>query len=49
MTVEDPEVFIKPWVMKTRVLHLINGDVVMPERRDCQVYTTDNVTMQVRH
>jgi hypothetical protein len=50
MTIEDPEVFVKPWVMKTRVLHLMSGaDVVRPERRDCQVYSTGNVTLQVRH
>ncbi len=49
MTIEDPQVFIKPWVVRTRVLHLMHGDVVQPERRECHVYTTGNVTMQVRH
>ncbi len=50
MTIEDPVMLLKPWVMKTRVLHLMSGaDVVQPERRDCQVYESGNVTLQVRH
>jgi hypothetical protein len=49
MTIEDPEMFIKPWVMKTRVLPLVSGDVVRPERANCEVYEEGNVTSQVRH
>jgi hypothetical protein len=49
MTVEDPEVLLQPWVMPTRVLALGSGDVVQPERANCEVYEEGNVTMQVRH
>jgi hypothetical protein len=50
MTIEDPEVLLKPWVMPTRVLPLMaSADVVMPERANCEVYTEGNVTSQVRH
>ena len=50
MTIEDPEMFIEPWVMKTRVLPLVTDrDVVRPERANCEVYEEGNVTSQVRH
>ena len=49
MTIEDPEMFIEPWVMKTRVLPLGSGDVVRPERANCEVYEEGNETSQVRH
>jgi hypothetical protein len=51
MTIEDPEMFIEPWVMSTRVLTLnarTDGGV-MAERSPCEVYEEDNVTSQVRH
>ena len=51
MTIEDPEMFIEPWVMPTRVLTLnarADGGV-MAERSPCEVYEEDNVTSQVRH
>jgi hypothetical protein len=51
MTVEDPEMFIEPWVMPTRVLPLqerTDGGII-PERSPCEVYEEDNVTSQVRH
>jgi hypothetical protein len=51
MTIEDPEMFIEPWVMPTRVLRLqerADGGV-MAERSPCEVYEEDNVTSQVRH
>jgi hypothetical protein len=50
MTIEDPEMFIEPWVMPTRVLPLMeNADPVMAERAHCEVYEEGNVTSQVRH
>ncbi len=51
MTIEDPEMFLEPWVMPTRVLTLnarADGGV-MAERSPCEVYEEDNVTSQVRH
>jgi hypothetical protein len=51
MTIEDPEMFIEPWVMPTRVLTLnarADGGI-MAERSPCEVYEEDNVTSQVRH
>ncbi len=51
MTIEDPEMFIAPWVMPTRVLRLqerADGGI-MAERANCEVYEEDNVTSQVRH
>jgi hypothetical protein len=52
MTIEDPEMFLEPWVMPTRVLALAQGpaaDRIPAERADCEVYEEDNVTSQVRH
>jgi hypothetical protein len=49
ITIEDPEMLIEPWVMKTRVLPLASGDVVRPERANCEVYEEGNETSQVRH
>lgn len=52
MTIEDPEVFLEPWVMPTRVLTLAQGaaaDRIPAERANCEVYEDDNVTSQVRH
>jgi hypothetical protein len=51
MTIEDPEMFIEPWVMPTRVLTQnprADGGI-MAERANCEVYEEDNVTSQVRH
>jgi hypothetical protein len=53
MTIEDPEVFIEPWVVATRVMTLAQGaaaDRIPAERANCEVYEDDNnVTSQVRH
>ncbi len=53
MTIEDPEVFLEPWVMPTRVLTQAQGaaaDRIPAERANCEVYEDDNnVTSQVRH
>ena len=52
MTIEDPEMFLEPWVMPTRVLTVAQGaaaDRIPAERSPCEVYEEDNVTSQVRH
>jgi hypothetical protein len=53
MTIEDPEAFLEPWVMPTRVLTVAQGaaaDRIPAERANCEVYEDDNnVTSQVRH
>jgi hypothetical protein len=49
MTIEDPEYFVEPWVMSTRVLRAGNGDGIVSERRDCAVYEEGNTESQLRH
>ena len=53
MTIEDPEVFVEPWVMPTRVLRpaqgAFGGDGIQAERANCEVYEEGNVTNQLRH
>jgi hypothetical protein len=52
MTIEDPEMFLEPWLMPTRVLTLAQGagaDRIPAERANCEVYEENNVTSQVRH
>jgi hypothetical protein len=53
MTIEDPEVFVEPFVMPTRILRQgaggFNGDGIQAERSYCEVYEEGNVTNQLRH
>jgi hypothetical protein len=49
MTIEDPESFVEPWVMPTRVLRAGGGDGIVPERSNCEVYEQGKVTNQLRH
>jgi hypothetical protein len=49
MTIEDPDVFVEPWVMQTRVLRAGGGDGVVPERSHCEVYENGEFTTQLRH
>ena len=51
MTIEDPEMFVAPWVMPTRVLTLNerSDGGIMAERSPCEVYEGGNETSQVRH
>ena len=49
MTIEDPDVFVEPWVMATRVLRPGGGDGIIPERSYCEVYETGDITTQLRH
>jgi hypothetical protein len=49
MTIEDPEMFVEPWVMPTRVLRAGAGDGIVSERRICEVYEEGSFTTQLRH
>ncbi len=53
MTIEDPEMFVEPFVMPTRVLREgqggFGGDGIQAERSYCEVYEEGNVTNQLRH
>ena len=50
MTIEDPDVLVEPWVMPTRVLRAGAGDPqIVPERANCEVYETGDITNQLRH
>ena len=53
MTIEDPEMFVEPFVMPTRVLREgqggFGGDGIQAERSFCEVYEEGNVTNQLRH
>jgi hypothetical protein len=51
VTVEDPEVLAEPWVMSPRILTLTsNPDAgLLPERGNCEVYETKNISSQIRH
>jgi hypothetical protein len=49
MTIEDPDSFIEPWVMPTRILRLGGGDGIIPERSYCEVYETGDISTQLRH
>jgi hypothetical protein len=51
LTVEDPESFLEPWVMTPRTLRLNTGNDagLIPERANCEVYETGNITTQLRH
>jgi hypothetical protein len=51
MTIDDPDSFIEPWVMPTRILRL-NGAAdagIVPERAYCEVYETGHIETQMRH
>ena len=57
MTIEDPEMFVEPFVMPTRILRqggggfggFGGGDGIQAERSYCEVYEEGNVTNQLRH
>jgi hypothetical protein len=49
MTIEDPEVFVEPWVRPTRVLRPGNNDGIQAERAFCEVYEDGSITNQLRH
>lgn len=51
VTVQDPEVLAEPWVMTPRILTLTaNPEAgLLPERGNCEVYETKDITSQIRH
>jgi hypothetical protein len=49
MTIEDPDTFVEPWVMPTRVLRAGGGDGIIPERSYCEVYEQGHFETQLRH
>ena len=49
ITIEDPDVFVEPWVMPTRILRPGGGDGIIPERAHCEIYETEAITNQLRH
>jgi len=50
VTVEDPEVLVKPWVMPSRTLRLSSGNTIIPERGSCSADTElKEVSSQFRH
>ena len=49
VTVSDPESFLEPWVMTPRTLRLGGADGLIPERANCEVYETGDITTQLRH
>jgi hypothetical protein len=50
MTIEDPDSFIEPWVMPTRILRARQGaPAIQHERANCEVYETGKISTQLRH
>lgn len=51
VTVDDPGVLVEPWVLPTRVVRRNpNPDAgLVPERGDCEVYETKDISSQIRH
>ena len=49
VTVEDPEVLVKPWVMPARTLRLSNNPVIVAERGSCTESELKEVSTQFRH
>jgi hypothetical protein len=49
VTVEDPEVLVKPWVMPARTLRLSNNPVIIAERGSCTESELKEVSTQFRH
>ena len=51
VTVDDPEVLVEPWVMTPRTLTLnTNAEAgLLPERANCEVYETKDISSQIRH
>ncbi|HEU5179175.1 MAG TPA: hypothetical protein VFW45_00160, partial [Candidatus Polarisedimenticolia bacterium] len=51
VTVEDPEMFVEPWVLPTRIVtRNPNPDAgLIRERGNCEVFETEQVSSQIRH
>jgi hypothetical protein len=51
VTVEDPDVFVEPWVMQPRTMKpdTATDAGLMPERAYCEVYERSDISSQLRH
>jgi hypothetical protein len=49
VTVEDPVVFVEPWVMNPRILRLSNNPTIISERGSCTDSELAEVSSQIRH
>jgi hypothetical protein len=49
VTVEDPVVLAKAWVMNPRTLRLLSRGAIIPERGSCVDGEREEVTSQIRH
>lgn len=51
VTVEDPDVLAEPWVMATRTLRRNSNPNAgfLPERGNCEVFETNDISSQIRH
>ena len=49
VTVEDPEVLVKPWVMNPRILRIANNPAIVSERGSCVDGEREEVSTQIRH
>ncbi len=49
VTVEDPEVLVKPWVMNPRILRIANRAAIISERGSCTDGEREEVSTQIRH
>jgi hypothetical protein len=51
VTIDDPQVLVKPWVMTPRILKPapFPDAGLLPERGNCETYETEDVDNQIRH
>jgi hypothetical protein len=49
VTVEDPVMFVQPWVMNQRTLRIANNPTIIAERGSCSDSEHEEVTSQFRH
>jgi hypothetical protein len=49
VTVEDPVVFVQPWVMNPRTLRIANNPTIISERGSCTDGELEEVSTQIRH
>ena len=49
VTIEDPVMFVKPWVMPPLTLRLSQNNAIIPERGSCTESEHDQVSSQFRH
>jgi hypothetical protein len=49
VTVEDPEVLVKPWIIPARTLRLSTANTIIPERGSCTESEHSEVSSQFRH